>query len=77
MGLALLPAIVVARELRQNQFKALHWNGPSLDIGTHVLWHKDKWLSPAMTAFLELIKAQVEHAEASDRSWHIHGTFAD
>jgi len=77
MGLALLPAIVVARELRQNQFKALHWNGPSLDIGTHVLWHKDKWLSPAMTAFLELIKAQVEHAEASDRSWHIQGTFAD
>ena len=77
MGLAFLPAIVVARELRQNQFKALHWNGPSLDIGTHVLWHKDKWLSPAMTAFLELIKAQVEHAEASDRSWHIQGTFAD
>jgi DNA-binding transcriptional LysR family regulator len=77
MGLALLPAIVVARELRQNQFKALHWNGPSLDIGTHVLWHKDKWVSPAMSAFLELIKAQVEHAESSDRSWHIQGSFAD
>lgn len=77
MGLALLPAIVVARELRQNQFKALHWTGPSLDIGTHVLWHKDKWVSPAMTAFLELIKAQVEHAESTDRSWHIQGTFAD
>jgi DNA-binding transcriptional LysR family regulator len=77
MGLALLPAIVVARELRQNQFKALHWNGPSLDIGTHVLWHKDKWVSPAMSAFLELIEAQVEHAESSDRSWHIQGTFAD
>jgi DNA-binding transcriptional LysR family regulator len=77
MGLALLPAIVVARELRQNQFKALHWNGPSLDIGTHVLWHKDKWVSPAMTAFLDLIKAQVEHAESTDHSWHIQGTFAD
>jgi DNA-binding transcriptional LysR family regulator len=77
MGLALLPAIVVARELRQNQFKALHWNGPSLDIGTHVLWHKDKWVSPAMTAFLELIKAQVEHAESTDPSWYIQGTFAD
>jgi DNA-binding transcriptional LysR family regulator len=77
MGLALLPAIVVARELRQNQFKALHWNGPSLDIGTHVLWHKDKWVSPAMAAFLELIKAQVEHAESSDHSWHIQGSFAD
>src|SRR5579859_3313764 len=44
MGLALLPAIAVARELRQNQFKALHWTGPSLDISTWVIWHKDKWM---------------------------------
>jgi DNA-binding transcriptional LysR family regulator len=66
MGLALLPAIVVARELRQSRFKALHWAGPSLDIATHVLWHKDKWVSPAMAAFLELIKAQTENDEAAD-----------
>jgi DNA-binding transcriptional LysR family regulator len=50
MGLALLPAIVVSRELRQHQFKALGWSGPSLDIATHLLWHKDKWVSPAMAA---------------------------
>jgi DNA-binding transcriptional LysR family regulator len=60
MGLALLPAIVVARELRQNQFKALHWAGPSLDIATHILWHKDKWVSPAMAAFAELCKDKLE-----------------
>ena len=52
MGLGLLPAIVVARELRQHQLKALHWAGPSLDIATHILWHKDKWVSPAMAAFM-------------------------
>jgi DNA-binding transcriptional LysR family regulator len=60
MGLALLPAIVVARELRQNQFKALHWAGPSLDIATHILWHKDKWISPAMAAFAELCRDKLE-----------------
>ncbi|MGB6691339.1 MAG: LysR family transcriptional regulator [Terracidiphilus sp.] len=60
MGLALLPAIVVARELRQNQVKALHWAGPSLDIATHILWHKDKWVSPAMEAFAELCKDKLE-----------------
>jgi DNA-binding transcriptional LysR family regulator len=60
MGLALLPAIVVSRELRQQAFKALHWGGPSLDIETHVLWHKDKWVSPAMSVFLELLKDEAE-----------------
>ena len=74
MGLALLPAIAVAHELRQNRLKAFHWDGPSLDIRTHVLWHKDKWVSPAMAAFLELIKAQLEESEISDRSLTPEGT---
>jgi DNA-binding transcriptional LysR family regulator len=56
MGLALLPAIVVSRELRQGQLKVLAWAGPSLDIATHILWHKDKWVSPSMAAFQELIQ---------------------
>lgn len=77
MGLALLPAIVVARELRQNQFKALHWEGPSLDIDTHVLWHKDKWISPAMAAFLELIKAQLEQSELTEHPLHFEGTLQE
>ena len=66
MGLALLPAVVVARELRQNQFKAVHWAGPSLDITAHVFWHKDKWVSPAMAAFLELVKAHLLKSESSN-----------
>ncbi len=57
MGIGLLPAIVVARELRQRQFKALHWAGPLLDIGTHILWHKDKWVSPAMAEFRDLVQS--------------------
>ncbi|MGC1460923.1 MAG: LysR family transcriptional regulator [Terracidiphilus sp.] len=65
MGLGLLPAMVVSRELRQNHFMALNWSGPSLDIATHVLWHKDKWISPAMAAFLELVKGSVHDDECA------------
>jgi DNA-binding transcriptional LysR family regulator len=63
MGLGLLPAIVVARELRQYRLKALRWDGPSLDIVTHILWHKDKWISPAMAAFMELVKVKLDDSE--------------
>lgn len=73
MGLALLPAIVIARELRRHQFKALHWAGPSLDVEKRVLWHKDKWVSPAMKAFLELIKSQCEDESSEDRSLVLAG----
>jgi DNA-binding transcriptional LysR family regulator len=65
MGVGLLPAVVVARELRQNHLKALRWSGPSLDIVTHILWHRDKWISPAMSAFMELVRDKVKDPERS------------
>lgn len=60
LGLAILPAIVVASELRAQQMKALHWAGPPLDISTHIIWHRDKWVSPAMKAFRDLVTESVE-----------------
>lgn len=56
MGLGLLPAVVAVRELRLRRFKAIAWAGPSLDITTFLVWHRDKWLSPEMEAFCELAK---------------------
>jgi DNA-binding transcriptional LysR family regulator len=73
MGVALLPAIAVARELRQHQFKVLHWAGPSLDMATHILWHKDKWVSPAMSAFMELVKNKLEDSEPGGPPWVLEG----
>jgi DNA-binding transcriptional LysR family regulator len=75
MGLALLPAIAVAREVRQYQFKRLHWAGPSLDIQTHILWHKDKWISPAMAAFRDLVKDSLDEPEAEEPRLMISGSF--
>jgi DNA-binding transcriptional LysR family regulator len=66
MGIALLPAIAVAREIRQHQFKALHWAGSSLDIGTHILWHKDKWVSPAMAAFRDLVRETFDEVDEDE-----------
>jgi DNA-binding transcriptional LysR family regulator len=70
MGLGLLPAMVVARELRQLQVKALHWAGPSMDIATYILWHKDKWISPAKAAFMDLVREELEDSEDASP----HGT---
>jgi DNA-binding transcriptional LysR family regulator len=75
MGVGLLPAIAVAREIRQHHFRALHWAGPSLDIQTHILWHKDKWISPAMAAFRDLVKETAEEAETEESGLVISGTF--
>lgn len=62
MGIAVLPVIVVDREVRRKKIKILNWTGGSFDITTHIVWHKDKWLSPALAAFLELVKSQSDGA---------------
>ncbi len=60
MGIGLLPEIVVAGELRRGRLKALRWTGPSFDMATQILWHKDKWISPAMAAFRDLVKQTLD-----------------
>ncbi|UWZ83118.1 LysR family transcriptional regulator [Occallatibacter riparius] len=56
MGIALLPAIAVGRELDQAQCIALRWAGTSLDVSTQLAWHRSKWISPALTAFQDVVR---------------------
>jgi len=59
MGVALLPEIVVAEQLAQKRLRALRWAGPEIDIATHVVWHRDKWISPALGAFIGLLQSMM------------------
>jgi DNA-binding transcriptional LysR family regulator len=59
MGIALLPEIVVAAELRTGALRALPWRGPDVSMSTHVVWHKDRSMTPAMRGFLDTLEATV------------------
>ena len=53
IGIAFLPAIAVKAELERGELISLPWEMPNLQVVTQMVWHKDKWLSPALKAFLE------------------------
>ena len=65
MGLGLLPGIVIACELTKKQFSVLNWSGGPMTIATHIVWHKDKWMSPGMKAFLDVMRAKLQPKSAS------------
>jgi DNA-binding transcriptional LysR family regulator len=67
MGIGLLPEIVLMRELSAGLIAAFEWDGPNLDIATHILWHRDKWLSPAMKAFLETLKETLQEKGVQEK----------
>jgi DNA-binding transcriptional LysR family regulator len=64
MGIGLLPEIVIAAELRKRQFAIMNWHSAKMTIATHVLWHKDKWISPGMQAFLDVLKAKLQQTSS-------------
>jgi len=55
MGIALLPEIAVAAELRAGTLRVLPWRGPDMSMSTHVVWHKDRSMTPAMRGFLDTL----------------------
>ena len=56
MGIACLPASVAQSEIAAGKLVALSWPGTDLTMRTLMVRHKDKWLSPAMEAFLSLLR---------------------
>lgn len=54
LGVAFLPAIAVADELARHRLVSLPWTGPAIRVRTQLLYHQEKWLTPALKAFLEL-----------------------
>lgn len=58
MGVACLPGIVADAEVTSGKLATLPWSGADLGMQTLVVWHKDKWISPAMTEFLSLLRSR-------------------
>ncbi|QJW49063.1 LysR family transcriptional regulator substrate-binding protein [bacterium BFN5] len=53
-GIGFVPQVTVCQELTSGQLLALPWAGPSFNIHAQLLYHKDKWQSPALKAFIEV-----------------------
>jgi len=59
MGIACLPTIVAQSEIATGKLASLAWTGADLSMETLVVWHKDKWLSPAIDAFVSLLRGRL------------------
>lgn len=56
IGIAFLPEVVTEAEVERGELVALPWQIPDLHVYTQMLWHKDKWLSPILSAFIDMSK---------------------
>jgi DNA-binding transcriptional LysR family regulator len=52
LGISILPKIAVEQEVSRGLLKDLHWSNIDFNIHTQMIYHKDKWLSPALLALM-------------------------
>lgn len=55
LGITVLPLVTVQEELKRKELVNLCWQGPEFNIVTQIVYHKNKWLSPSMSAFIDLV----------------------
>ena len=59
MGISFLPKIAAAQGLADGKFKQLKLTQKfGRQIKLQLVVHKDKWLSPALAAFIETVKGR-------------------
>lgn len=56
MGISILPKMAVTKELMEGKLSVLRWEQPELSLLVQMVWHKDKWLSPALNSFLVTVR---------------------
>ena len=66
LGVAVLPEVTVTAELARGQLARLAWEG-NLTVITQMFWHKDKWLSPAIRTFLDMVREVVKTGDVLER----------
>lgn len=55
LGITFLPLVAVEEEFLQHRLAKLNWKGPSFEMLTQVIYHRNKWISAPLKAFIELI----------------------
>jgi len=54
LGITVIPEIAVKAELAQKKLKKIPWLDEPLETGVLMIRHKDKWISPALQAFMDI-----------------------
>lgn len=64
LGVALLPKMTVTTELEKGLLQPLRWDGLPVKLYTQLAYHKDKWISPALRAFLTVTRELLKKGDS-------------
>ena len=56
LGVTLIPEIAVSSHLDSNKLVVLPWIEDELEVAQLMIWHQDKWLTPVLKEFMDVVR---------------------
>ncbi|RJQ84929.1 MAG: LysR family transcriptional regulator [Desulfobacteraceae bacterium] len=56
VGIAILPEVTVEEEIARGRLSVLPWSQGKLEMALLMIWYKDRWLSPSLSAFMNMTR---------------------
>ena len=63
IGIAMIPMMAIKQEVAQKKMTILPWTEEKLETAILMIWHKNKWISPALQAFMDTVRQTVKSPE--------------
>ncbi|MGO9572454.1 MAG: LysR family transcriptional regulator [Desulfomonilaceae bacterium] len=57
-GITVLPEVSVSEEIKKHKLIRLPWEEGQLEVAVLMIWSKERWLSPTLKAFMEVIRSK-------------------
>ena len=59
IGITLMPEMALRKEIDKKELVVLPWMEEMLETAILMIWHKDKWISPTLKAFMDAVREVV------------------
>ncbi len=59
LGVSVLPLVAVQEDIPPGRLKILPWRQNDLEVACLMIWHQRRWLSPALMAFMEVVRREL------------------
>ena len=61
MGVSFLPEFTVRKELKRGKLMQIDTDLPGVKMYSQLLYYKNKWVTPQMQAFIDMVKGERTH----------------
>lgn len=56
IGVTIMPVISLRKEIDMKELAVLPWTEEMLETAILMIWHRDKWISPTLQAFMDTVR---------------------